>query len=278
MPPLPAKIPTLETVAEGVRDSYVAAKDGTGFILDVEAVDGMKLENVDSLRTALASEREKTKNTEYKHRELESQFKDIDVEDYKRLKAAESSGELKGSKAATAAADAQAQLENLQQKSDRELKEARDALIAERERNDTAFRLGEFHTACQKFKAETGLDPNTDLLWPAIEGKSRVKRGEDDRRYVELIGDDGKVRYSQLPESHGEMGFGEYLSDLAKQPIYQGAFLGTGANGMGSDPNNQGAQRGTPTGRVPSSVSSEDKAGFNQNLEGIANGSVKVAE
>lgn len=221
---LPIKVKSLEEVAEGVREHYAKQSDGT-FLLD-------GVEDVSGLKNALETERGSVSDLQKKLKALQGQFSDIDVDEYKAMKA-----DLEKSKTKKMIDEGKVEelLQERTQKMKTEMQKAIDELTA---RNTTldqqlssvvidsqlmteGVNLGAFETAIEDIK---------------LRGRNVFKLNEEGKA---LPYKDGKVVYGKdgtTPQS-----IGEWLNDLQKTSPHLfksssggGTPPGGGANGSGN--------------------------------------------
>jgi len=214
---LKAVLESLDDVPDGVRDFYVE-KDGGGFRLDVEGVETKG--EVHGLKSAL----EKQKRETQRAKELLSSIpEDLDgrlaeLEQLRQEKAeqeqkkAEEAGEWETLKA------------HLVEEHKKKLDE-RDARLAERDKKlDRLLRENVARDAVAKRKA------STKLLLPHIMAQTRLQMVDGEERAV-VIGDDGKVRYS---EGDALMTIDDLVNEMGKDPEFEGAFPASDATGGGA--------------------------------------------
>ena len=81
--PLKAIVEDIETVDEGARSFYVQTDNG--YVLDVEEVNGMALENVTGLKSALSKERSSVKSLTSKVNKYEKEYDGVDIDSLKSV-------------------------------------------------------------------------------------------------------------------------------------------------------------------------------------------------
>lgn len=250
--PIKAIIDALDTVAEGLRDSYRAGTKEEGlegkFVLSVEGLDGWGLENVSGLKTALGRERTRADNAEKKVQK----FGDLDPDTVKtsldRLTELESIDPKKE-------ADRLAQVKI--DAATRQLVEKHN-----QDMQDITGREGKLRKTVETLmidnvaiKALEGHKGNVDLLLPHVKSQVRLKDGEDG--VVEVIDREGNVR---IGDAQGKpMSVDQLVEEMSKSDKFAQGFAGTGNSGGGAPPNNGGGG-GKPAGNFGGSRSERTAA------------------
>ena len=202
---------------EGSRKAYVAA--GEGFRLDVEAVDGWRLENVDGL---LKNKSELLKESEKAKRER-----------------AEALAELEKARAQAAETDEKpnAKIEAVRQSLLDEFSKKEAALTAKLEKREAQLKRDRIRAeAAQALSKHKG---DAALLMPHIESALSATELENGDYKVRVLGPDGSEMWSKVSGSAGDpMPVDEYVSSVLKQR-FPAAFEGTGSTGSGASGSNR---------------------------------------
>lgn len=258
---LKAVVTTLDGMPPDVAKEYTKGADGK-FVLGVEAVDGMALENVTGLRNALAATRtERDEATA-------------------RLKPFEGLDPLKAKEAITKVGEMATWTP--EQKVQEQIKAHGDQLATKHKAELEALKgeLTQATTQMQKMLiinvATTALAREkgaAELLLPIIERQTRVRKVGD--RYIpEVLDSKGNVRVSPTAGRDGDMTVDELVLELKKDPAYARAFDGASASGSGAGNGNGASQKANQSGKK--TISASDKAALEANLDGLADGTVEV--
>lgn len=250
---LKAIIDKLDSVAEGLRESYRAGTKEEGlegkFVLQVDGADGWALENVSGLKTALGRERTRADNAEKKV----AKFGDLDPDTVKtsldRLTELES---LDPKKEADRLAQAkiEAATKQLVEKHNQDMQAitSRNASLTK-----TVETLLIDNAA---IKALEGHKGNVDLLLPHVKAQVRLKDGEDG--VVEVIDREGNVR---IGDAQGKpMTVDQLVEEMSKSEKFSQGFAGTGHSGGGTPPNGNGGGDRKPAGNFGGSRTDRQNA------------------
>ncbi len=223
-----AKLPAL------VQAEYVD-KDGV-YLLQVEAVDGIALEDITGLKSALGSERQRAKELE----NLSAKFKDLDPD-----KAREALAKMADLASGKGDEKLKAQLEavtaQLAQKHAGELS----ALQGENKSlMDQITDVLRDQTARVAIRAAGATDTGSELLFPKVRERIRVEKNSAGKFVAVVVDDKGNPQITNRSGSHEAMGIGE-LVETFKKPFamcFQGSgATGSGAPGKGSEGKNGGS-------------------------------------
>jgi hypothetical protein len=220
---------------EGSRKAYVAA--GEGFRLDVEAVDGWRLENVDALVSGKAR--------------LKKDYDEL------RAKAAAFDG--------LDAAEAKAALERIKTLGDgdaklsEKLEAVRKQLLTEFEGKEKGYQAQtqQLESQLQRHLIEAAASQalakhkgDAALLMPHLAGAVRAMKNDRGQYTIKVVDQDGQPMSSRLSGRAGEdMDVEELVSGVYKQK-FPAAFEGTNSTGSGANGSNRasgGAGRYTIT-------------------------------
>lgn len=215
---------------EAGRKAYVQA--GEGYRLDVDAVDGWRLENVDGL---LKNKSELLKESDKAKKEREAALSELAA-----LKLQLAEGEGKPSEKVEAVRRALSE--------DFAKKEA--ALAAKLEKREAQLKRDRIRAeAAQALSKHKG---DAALLMPHIESVLSAVETDNGDYKVKVLGPDGSELWSKASGSAGDpMPVDEYVASVLKQR-FPSAFEGTGSSGSGATGS---ARAGGTNGRFAISAS-----------------------
>lgn len=250
---LKAVVETIDVVPEAVRGFY-QEKDGK-FILQVEPVDGLALEDVTGLKTTLGKELTLRKKLE----KDVTKFKDIDPDKAREaLAKLEELGSLDPAKEADKIANTkfEAAKAQLLERHNGEL-QARDGKIGKLTKTVENLLIDQSATA-----ALAAAKGSVDLLLPIVQRNTRVRENDDGSYVVEVIDKSGNAR---IANGKGDlMTIEDLVQELRQSEAFGRAFESSGQSGGGTPP----AGSGNPdnTAGVPKSWADaktpEEKAAF----------------
>lgn len=218
---LKAILESLDGISEDIRSHYT--EQGGKFHLGVDSVDGMSLEDVRGLKSALSQERKRADEAQAlakafdgldadaarealrKLEDMRNWKPDQKVQEQLRLKEQEIQGKY------------QSQLDKLKGELDATVKQLEKELIT---------------AAASKALAEKGGNPS--LLLPLIERATRMRRTDAGQFLAEVLDDGGNTRISPKSGATDAMTIGELIEEMAGKEEFAGAFQGTGARGSGA--------------------------------------------
>lgn len=235
------------------------------YILKVEAVDGLVLENVDALKKTVTTLRGEKKDLVAK------------VEAYK-----EGDGFLDPVKAREALTKVGEFQNWTPDKKVQELVAAREAAISEQlgtkikqldqELVLTRSQLEEQLVDTAAISAISAAKASVKLLFPHVKSRIKVERNTAGKYVAQVLDDDGSPAMTKKTGSMDPMSLEELVETFRADSELAAAFQGAGASGSGA----QGAGSGSRTGS-PRSISSRDMAALSGvPLEDIASGKVTV--
>jgi hypothetical protein len=248
MPSINAVVASLDAVDEGLREYFTQGEDGRYVV---------NLHGFDELPSAVGLKRSKAELLDEKKKLTEQlrAFGDFTPEKIAEMQAAT------GKDAGKQVAELQDKLAKASEAAQREIAAAK----ADAEKERTAAR-GYFRSAeIARAVAATGADP--ELLEPFLSRHVDVAVSEDGRYALRVLGADGQPR---IKDSHANgMTIDDLVVEFQGNPKFGGMFPSRGTSGSGASPT------GT-SGGVVRSISASDPVAFGMNIEGIANGTVKV--
>lgn len=243
------------SLPEALKAEYVAGEGGR-YRLDVTEVEGLRLEDVGGLKSALEKERAAArKNAE--------QLKAWEGLDSTKAKAAlERLAELEASDPGKKAEElAKARIEQIARKHAQDLEAAgakEKALIGQLERHlvDSA--------ATQALQAAGG---NIPLLMPHIRGQIKMRQSEGGEFLASVI--DPVSGVERVGDARGTpMTIAQLVTEMKGHDAYKVAFAGSGATGSGSTP----AARSPSVSRGKIVIDGNDPDAISRNMEAIAKG------
>ena len=216
---LKAMVETLEGVDEAIHPHYTE-KDGK-FYLGVEAVNGMALEDVSSLKKALSTERENVR----KAKSAIEKFGDLDP-DAARDAMKKNEEYANAEPDEKAALEAKSKADQLAKKHKKDLDD-KDGVIAGLNKDLDGKTIGaELTAALAKHAPES-----VKLLTPHVLSVAE-RRQSDNGMTVKVIGPDGAPMLT-TGKGEADMTIDEYV-DGPLRALYPGAFPGSGATGSGA--------------------------------------------
>jgi hypothetical protein len=243
---LDLEITALDSVPEAVRALYIP--HGDKFRLDVQGI-----EDTSGLKSALEKERTTA-------RELDKQSKQ-----WKAL------GKTPEDIAALIAAQDKAEADRLAQAGEWDKLRAQQNELHAKALAEVAEKVAAKDKAISKnvvdaqaIAAIAAGKGNTDLLMPFV--RSALKAVEVDGDYaVRVVNDKGEPRVNA---TGAFLSVSDLVAEMRSDTKYGPLFQASGANG--------GGMSQAASGSTLKTVASSDKAAFGANLEGIANGTIKV--
>lgn len=218
------------SLPDSLKGEYKLADDGSGYVLDVIGVQGLNLENVSGLKSALEKERQSLREAETRLKA----FGDLDP---------------------TKSREALSKLEEMANwDPDQKIKEG----IAERERqliqrHEEALGLANGRGDGYKKQLEELLIDNAardalvnaggnpTLLLPHLRSSIRM-RDVDGKLMAEVFNPETKA--ARVGGSHGEaMSIEQLVGELKQNPAFAGCFEGTGSTGTGAVNGSTGSAR-----------------------------------
>lgn len=231
---LKAVLTTLDGVGDDIKKLYVE-KDGK-FILDVESVAGWSLEDVGSLKSALAKERNSARELkdaigklgDVKPDDVASMVTELD-----RLRKAKP-GDL----------EAETVKSHIKQLTDKHTKEVttRDERI-----KSIMSQLERTLKTEAATRAIAEKKASVPLLLPIVERQIRMRELQDGRFVTEIVDDSGNPRITSRSGSQDPMTLSELIEEMSKVDTYAPAFPGSGASGSGSPGSSGGSKNGAYT-------------------------------
>ena len=248
--------------------AHYTEKDGS-WLLVVEAVDGVALEDVTGLRSSL--ERERTKSKELKAK-LEA-FGDVAPE--AAQEAMKKVGEMAGW---TPEQKVKEQIE-LQTKQVAEKWQAevgkRDAAI-----RDLTGQLEENLITAQATGAIAKAKGRLRLLLPHVKAATKLVKNDQGKLVARVIDERGTELISRRDRSDSPMSIEEFVESLRGSDDFAGAFDATDASGSGSGGGGGGGST-TPArqgGTAPKRIPRGDQEALNAHAEDIAKGTAIVVD
>jgi len=234
---LKAIIDTIDSLPDVLREHYQpgeGANEGK-FVLGVEAVGGLALEDVSGLKSALGKERTTREALE----KSVVKFKDIDPDKAREaLAKLEELGNLDPAKEADKLANTkfEAAKAQLLEKHGGEV-QARDERIGQLTKTVEGLLIDAAATS-----AIAEAKGSIDLLLPHVKAQTRVKE-TDGKFSVEVIDRDGNGRIANGKGDH--MTIQDLVAEMRQSDTFARAFDGTGHSGSGKQPNSGGGGAST---------------------------------
>jgi hypothetical protein len=254
---LHASITSLDGLSEQEAAHYIKQADGS-FLLDVGAVNGLALENVDGLKNTVSTLRNEKRILEQKT----SQFEGLDVqaareamakvEEMKNFDPEQKVAEALKTKTADMVNQFTKEKEGLTSERDGALGQLRDVLVK---------------NACSEALNSAG--GKAKLMLPIMERLVQMRK-EGDSFIAEVVNEKGEPRVGD--SSGNPMTIPQFVDELKAMPDYAPAFDGSGSSGSG----NKGGNTPPAKNAAKGSVNQSDLQGMSDNLEDIAAGKVTV--
>ena len=236
---LKASIPALDAVPEALRDYYVKQESG-GYLLSVEEVGGVRLENTDGLRNGLSAEREARKRVAAKL----AAYGLLVSEDGTRI-----TDGPDGSIDPVAAREAMAKVRSGQAgtKEAAEIEQLRASLAAKaaQDREEMEQQRKTWMDYCHSIivddeiekhlRATGGTDATIRVMKPIIKPFVRVEPGEGNRPRVVVLDEKGAPRISKKFGSTAPMDIGELVPTFKADRDYAVNWPGKATGGSGAN-------------------------------------------
>jgi len=218
---LEAFVENLDSVAETIRGEYTEVEGG--FQLDVTSVNGLRLENVDNLKSAVAKERSAHKEFETKYNALATSFEGIEPTDVISAQADLKNLQTRYDKLAALDPEAEAdkivsvKVKDQVAKKQREWQTKYDEEIGSRDIKQAATtkQLEDImiKSAAVSALSEAGGGKNVDLLTPHVLANTRL--AFDNGVYVvEVVDSDGNARVGANGQN---MGISDLMPELKEK-------------------------------------------------------------
>ena len=255
---LPAKLATLEGVDEVVAKEY--KKVGEEFILQVDKVGGLGLEDVSGLKSATENLRSEKKTLEKELKTSEKALSDhrekfagLDPHTAKdaiaKLKTvSEWDGDKKIAEAVKLATDEAAA----------KAKERTDALLAKH--NEAVAKLttsfdgsqAQLRTALVTSRIIEAIAANggdSVLLMPHVEKQVDMTKSEDGKWHSQVLNKDGKPRIGDA-STNADMTINELILEMKDNPTYAPCFDGVGSTGSGKTSPTKGVKQKAGSSKI----------------------------
>ena len=224
--PLALKLDSLDELHESLHDLY-EEKDGSFHLIPPEGlVAADSVEDVSGLKSALNKTREEKREAARKAKALTEKFAGFDVEEYEKLKAAETDAE-------TAKLEAAGEWDKI-----KEQMKTQHAADIQREKDEKARLTRQLESVQVDSKIVEGISKaggNVELLKLLV--RQRVKLNTDDFT-ITVLDDDGTT-----PKVDGDgnpVTIDALISEMRKSDTYAGAFKASDQSGSGSEPGKGG--------------------------------------
>lgn len=240
--PLSPFVDSVDDLPEAIRGEYVkysgddaSLKDK--FVLQVESQNGWALDNVESLRNSLSSERDRRSQAVAKLQKLvDDDGNPLDIEDVLanlgRLMKFDS-GDFSGSEGFTEAVEALKT--QLTQKHERE----KGTLTEERDTAKSTLR--DYVARNEAVTAISSAEGSVKGLLPHVLSSLDVQYDDAGKATVVVKNKDGVVQISQRQGSDEPMSVQEFVESLKKDDELKALFKGTAGSGGGQDPPKPGS-------------------------------------
>jgi F0F1-type ATP synthase membrane subunit b/b' len=253
----------LDGLSEQEQGHYVE-REGK-FYLEVEAVDGVALENVTGLKTTVGKLRTTETALQKKIAELTDRFKDLDPEEARN--ALSKMDEIKNwdgdQKIQEAVEAAKRELVKQHKKEKEEL---------ENELSNTQDQLTDAIVDTKIVEALTKEEGNVTLLMPHVKQHVRMVKNADGKFIPEVINDAGEQR---IGDSDGSpMTISQYIAEMKTQTTFAAGFPGANSTGSGRSSDEDRGKRTVASNSK--TISASDGKALSGNIEDIASGKVRV--
>jgi len=255
-----------EELSETEQQHY-AEREGK-FHLDVEAVNGVALENVTALKTTVGKLRANEKKLQTDLTTIQERYEDIDPDEAKEaIKKYDEVKNWDGDKKVQEAVDA----------SKRELVKAHKKQVETltSELADSQEQLTDAIVDTKVVEALQKEEGNVELLLPHVKKHVRMTKNSTGKWIPEVVNDANEPR---VGDSDGNpMTILQYIQELKTQKTFAPCFPGANSTGSGGNETSDSGKKKTTkkTGKVKTINASDGKA-MSQNVDDIASGEVKV--
>lgn len=239
-----AVVDDINSIDEAVREHYVKDEASGKFRLDVTAVDGYVLENVDGLNKALKSERKLRGDFEKKTKEYEAKYKDVDLEEIEEIRTKyDELSKIDPTKESERLAQEkyEAQKKRLETTLTKqwETKIANEYEPSKKKAEVLEKQLKNVLVQSAALKAIAEEEGEVDLLLPHVIGKMKFEMNTDENKFeTYLVGEDGEPMYNTKGQ---KMATREFVASLKTK--FPAAFKSTVKPGGGTNPNKQGGKK-----------------------------------
>jgi hypothetical protein len=254
-------------IPEGLEKEYVE-REGI-FYLDVEEVDGFKLDNPQALKNTITAVRTERDAFQTSLKTFEG------IEDPAAAMAAVAKikelGDLDGldidEKIKAGIEEHKTQLTTKFENDRLKLEtKSKDDMTAADSKYESLF--GQYREQAVKndaLRILSELGGNAKLLMPMIQQRARVNMTEDGAYGIQIIGDDGNPVMTKVPGKTDDMTLKEYVTGLRNDSNLAAAFSGDGASGSGSTPSPSGGKTPSASGsaNVPVRMTSAEASDLN---------------
>jgi len=261
---LKAIVDNLDGLSEQEQQHYKQRDDGK-WILLVDSVDGVSLEDVTALKKTLeklrTSERTLTKTVA----DLQTKYKDLDPEEAKAALA--KMDEIKNW-------DGDRKIQESVEAAKRELLKQHTKVKEQLEEDltDVQEQLTEALVTTKIVEALTKEQGNVELLLPHVKKSVRMMKNTEGRFYPEVINDNGDQR---VGDSDGSpMTIHQLILEMKAQKTFAAGFPGANSSGGGGGGSSDSGTH-TKTSGVKT-VAASDGKGMSASLEDIASGKTQV--
>lgn len=265
---LKLKLSTLDGLSAEDAKHYTKGNDGA-FYLQTESVDGLTVENVSGLRSALEKERKDRETAQALVADLQKAakaFEGIDINEAKTAmeKYKQFGGMSKDQLVAEAVEANKREMNKVHSVEVTKLQEETRSLL-------TQLEDATVNRAISDALAHPDIQGNPALMTNVVRQFVKYEVGADGKRYIKVVGKDGQPR---VGNANGDpMTVQQLVQELKQQDEYSGGFKGTGSSGGGGSGGRQDGKSGGGSTRV---VNASDTVAIGQNLEQIASGEVTV--
>lgn len=259
---LKALLDSIDGLPADVAKEYKARDDGK-FVLDVEAVGGLTLEDVTGLKNTVVTLRKERDGLASRTKMFDGLDPDKAKDALERVKQwgdmspEDKAAELLKAKEAQLAAKFKTEAEKIAGERDAAAKQL-----------DHHIRVSALTSEIAKKKG------NAELLLPHVLSQTKMRRTDAGQYIVEVVDGEGNARISPVGSSTDPMTIPQLIDEMTSK--FPSAFDASGASGSGATGGGSGA--GAPKGgtKTPRTVSRSDQEGMNRSLEDIAKGTVVV--
>lgn len=228
---LPAKITKAAYAAlDPILQAEYSSTDNDMFLLDVNSVDGLALEDVSGLKSALSKEKSNVKNAEQRLQ----LFGDLDAVEAKSAlaKVSEMANWTPEEKVKEQIEAREKQLVDKYNADQKKLTEDRDDLQKQLE--------GQLIEGAA-LMALTEHKGNPTFLLSHIKDNTSIERGSDGKFVAQVLDQAGHTRLSNETGNNSPMTIDEFVSSMKSEDRFKAAFEGSGAAGIGGSGGSGGA-------------------------------------
>lgn len=262
---LPAIRENLEELTEEEQKHYVE-RDGK-FFLEVEAAEGIALEDVKGLKTTIETLRGTERKLNADLTTIREKYEDIDPDEARNaIKKFAEVKDWNGDQKIAEAVDA----------SKRELVKAhkKEVEVLQEDLADTQTQLTDAIVNTKIVEALQKEEGNVELLLPHVKKHVRMVKNTAGKWMPEVVNDNNEPK---VGDSEGNpMTITQYIQDMKTQKTFAAAFPGANSTGTGGNSSSEGDGTQHKTTKSKGTINASDGKAMSNSVDDIATGKTKV--